>query len=130
MRGLILVLVVLFFSGLGFDAVATNIIKVNWIDEYADSCLELLGAAGDCTLCHLDGGSLTDLNPYAEDMQSYKYDQDVAWIFAIPGVGPDDSDGDTVINIVEIETDCTLPGDPLSVPVEEFSWSKIKALYR
>jgi hypothetical protein len=132
MRGLIIVLVVLFLSGLTINAGATGIIKVNWLDEYSSrgACGELLGAANDCTLCHMSGGGSNDLNPYAEDMQTYKYDQDVAWIFAIPGIAPDDSDGDGVISQVEIVTDCTLPGDPTSVPVEEFSWSKIQALYR
>ena len=121
---------ILLLSVFSSGAVATGIIRVNWIDEYSGACLELLAAANDCTLCHTAGGSPTDLNPYAEDMQFYAEDQGVAYVFAIPGVAGDDSDGDGVDNGTEIIPDCTLPGDPLSVPTWERDWSQIKALFQ
>jgi hypothetical protein len=132
MRCLLLVLVALIFSGLTMDAGATGIIKINWLDEYSSrgACGDLLSAANDCTLCHMSGGGSSDLNPYATDMKTYADDQSVPYVVAIPGIEGDDSDGDTVINSVEILTDCTLPGDASSVPSKTVSWSNIKVLFR
>ena len=131
MKLLVFILAALCFTGLSTEAVSKELIAESWrLHHGIFACDELDAATHNCTLCHLDGGSLTDLNPYAEDIQFVKYDQDVIWQVAIAGVEGNDSDGDGVINSVEIEWDCTFPGDPLSVPVEEQAWSRVKALYR
>jgi hypothetical protein len=131
MKIIVFILAALCFTGLGTEALANDLIAESWRAHHGFfSCTELDDAVDDCTLCHNDGGSTTDLNPYSEDIQFFKYDQDVIWQVAITAIEGDDSDGDGVTSIVEIQDDCTFPGDPLSVPVEEFSWSKIQALYR
>jgi hypothetical protein len=134
MRLFVFILAALCFTGLSTEAVSTEVVGEAWRTHHGlFSCAELNDASdvtGDCILCHTDGGSSTDLNPYGEDIQTYKYDNDVIWPLAVSGVRGDDSDGDGVTNVTECHDDCTFPGDPLSVPVEEFSWSKIQALYR
>ena len=116
-------------AGVCSEAVATEVVAESWRSHHGVfTCDELRDASVDCTLCH-DAGT-NALNPYAEDIQFHKYDQDVAWIVAITVVEEWDSDSDGVTNKVEINDDCTYPGDVLSVPVEDQSWWNIKTLYR
>jgi hypothetical protein len=129
---MMIVLAAVLILGLSSEAVATSFVVDFWQDYYDGTCDELRTSAtilNDCVLCHNSGGSSSDLNPYAEDLQT-AHNQGGPWSLAIAAIDGNDSDGDTVINNVEIMTDCTFPGDPLSVPLEEQTWSGIKALYR
>lgn len=129
MRMLIYVLATVLVLGVSSEAVAFTSIGNDWRASYDTACQTLMDAATDCTLCHT-GGDTSLLNPYAEDIQFAKTDPGfVLWIDAIEHVDPDDSDGDGVINNVEILTDCTFPGDALSVPLGDHTWSQIKALF-
>jgi hypothetical protein len=89
-----------------------------WLELYAEStCLELLEAVADCSLCHTISFGL---NPYGEDMQNNNNDPAV--------IGGSDSDGDGRTNDEEILEDCTLPGDATSA-AQPMTWSLIKTLY-
>lgn len=88
-----------------------------WLANYPDPCADLITAAQSCVLCH---SSVPSLNSYGADMGSMDFT-------AIEGL---DSDGDGVTNGQEINVDCTLPGDPSSVPVTVDTWGDIKALFR
>ncbi len=92
--------------------------NTNWLRHYPEACEPLRAAAQDCTLCH---DTITDLNPYGLDLA------DVAnqpWL-----IEHLDSDEDGRTNLEEIE-DCTLPGDPTSVPATSTTWSRLKAPWR
>ena len=127
MRALTAVLVVGFLAGLCSAAVATEIVAEAWRAQYLSACSELQLAADDCTLCH-PGGDTGQLNPYSGDIQTARQGT-ATWSLAIIQIDGDDSDGDGVENGVEIDTDCTFPGDPDSVPTKEKTWGQIKELY-
>jgi hypothetical protein len=100
------------------DANANDTQQNLWKTRYPDVCSELTTAANDCSLCHT---TVPSLNPYGENLVG------VSDATTIENV---DSDGDGVPNGIEILQDCTLPGDALSVPLDEDkTWSKLKALY-
>ena len=131
MRTLAVILGTVLVAGLWTPASATSFIVDFWQDEYSETCDELRRAATalhGCILCHTSGGSSSDLNPYAEDIQDV-HDLGGTWPNAIQTVDPDDSDGDGVSNNVEILTNCTYPGDATN-PVEGETWGGVKALYR
>jgi hypothetical protein len=88
-----------------------------WKAAYPDVCPDLTNAANSCVLCH---SSVPALNDYGADMGSMDF-------ASIEGM---DSDGDTINNGQEILVDCTLPGDPSSVPNGQDSWGAVKALFR
>ena len=69
-----------------------------------------------------------DLNPYAVDLKTV-HDQGGTWTDAMVAIEANDSDGDAVSNINEIDA-CTPPGVVGTVPVEPTTWGMIKALYR
>lgn len=130
MKLVIYVLAAVIALGTVSEAVAFSFLGDFWRDNYDTSCQTLKNATIDCTMCH-PGGNTSELNPYSEDIQTAKEDPGfILWNEAVVYVETFDSDGDGVISSVEILTDCTLPGDPLSVPVGVSSWSNIKALYR
>ena len=129
MKMLMFVLAAVLFLGLSTEAVAYEFIAEVWRAEYLSACSTLQTASNDCTLCH-PGADTSQLNPYSEDLQFYKYDQDVLWAIAVIAIDGDDSDGDGVDNGTEIDVDCTFPGDASSVPTWEQDWSQIKALFR
>ena len=134
MRMLTPLLGAVLLAGFCSESVATNLVKFDWLDRYGTgspiACAELLSAANDCTLCH-PGGDTGQLDPYGTDIQTAKDDQGfLLWWQAMEFIESDDSDGDTVDNVTEILTDCTNPGDPDDVvPIEETTWSQIKAQY-
>jgi hypothetical protein len=134
MRVVIVVLATFLFAGLGSEAFAHEVIAESWRAHHGVfSCQELDDATGnamECILCHTDGGGSGDLNPYAVEIQTYKYANEVIWQIAVASIKDIDSDGDGVDNGTEIDDDCTFPGDATSVPVSKETWSGIKALYR
>ena len=96
---------------------------------YKSNFNSLYGTAGKtldtCNTCHVNG---FDYNPYGADMKaemdSGKNDSQA--MQAIEGL---DSDDDTYTNLQEIMAG-TFPGNPTStLPVEDSTWGKIKALY-
>ena len=119
-------------SGFAFGSIGDA-----WVDHYdlgvgdIGACAEtiLLDARNDCTACH-PNAQTDQLNGYGQDMFDYRDANGGTWIGAIAAIGGDDSDGDGVSNDDECSVDCTLPGDPLSVPTEESTWSQIKGYYR
>jgi hypothetical protein len=136
MRKLVMVaLATLLLTGYCNEAMATGSIRDLWRDMYnagtGGVCEKLSQASLDCTLCHTSGGSSSDLNPYAADVQFIKADQGlILWSAAFEAAEPEDSDGDGLTNIEEING-CALPGDPDdSTPGDETTWGEIKALYR
>lgn len=112
---------------------ATELVAESWRAHHGPFACDTLDQAteiaAECVLCHSDGGSSSDLNPYADDLKAEHDDSGQAWVIVITAVEPLDSDGDGVVNEVEIQEDCTFPGDALSVPVVNPSWSQLKALY-
>jgi len=96
---------------------ATTGWMIAWLSEYPDRCQDLKDAAQSCTLCHSAGSTLND---YSKEMENLDF-------AVIEGI---DSDGDGRTNGQEILEDCTLPGDPDSVPVKFDSWGAIKVLFR
>jgi hypothetical protein len=131
MKLVVLVLATLCFAGMSIEAVSTELVGEAWRTHHSIfSCDELITAsdlAGDCVLCH---DAEFNLNPYAVDIKTEYDADDILWPIAIQRTNDYDSDGDGVTNVVEIREDCTFPGDPLSVPVTQYSWSRIMALYR
>lgn len=80
-----------------------------------------------CTLCH-NPASLYDRNPYGADLEAanIKSNEDAAFT----AVELLDSDGDSALNLTEIQYG-TWPGDPTDlVGTQPSTWSRIKALYR
>jgi len=117
-------------AGFCSNAVATGLVAFDFADRYSSACSELLAEASNCMLCH-PGGDTGQLDPYGTDLQTAKDDPGFPfWWQAMEFIESDDSDGDTVDNVTEILTDCTNPGDPDDVvPIEETTWSQIKAQY-
>ena len=101
-------------------ASATRGLRDSWKSAYPDVCQDLIVAADDCFLCHSDG---SDLNAYGQDYA----DLGLSWIQMDQN---NDSDRDGILNFQEITADCTLPGDDQSVPVDDATWSALKALFR
>ncbi len=119
MKTSVKVSIAVLLGGLAIAAVATGTgtIRDQWLGEYPNACATLKTAAADCSLCHT---SVPSLNPYGQDRKDFG---------SFDAIEDRDSDGDGVINIVEINH-CTLPGDPTSVtPVDPATWSSIKALF-
>lgn len=105
------------------SAMAYGGIGDDWLAQYPDACKTLTDAtleANGCVLCHYADSNA--LNPYGSDLASVSENFVVAEGF--------DSDGDQRTNGEEILLDCTLPGDTLSVPEENPTWSAVKALFR
>jgi len=96
-------------------SLADNSLRRDWLDTYPDACQDLVNAANSCILCHT---SVPNLNDYGDDIAQ----------FGIVGSEGRNSDGDWRTNINEIG-DCTLPGDPASVPVDHITWGAIKRLF-
>ena len=120
---------ILLLSVFSSEVVAFSTIAGSWRDTYDTACQELLDAAALCGFCH-PGNDTSLLIPYATDLRTANDDQGfLLWSQAMAFIEGDDSDGDGVDNITEILTDCTDPGDPLSVPIGEHTWSQIKALF-
>lgn len=117
------------------DAAANGNLRDLWRDAYnagtGGVCPKLSTASVDCSLCHTSGApDLDDLNPYATDVQTAKQST-ILWSAAFMDVEGDDSDGDGVSNINEINN-CGLPGDASdtpSVPNGGYSLSELKILF-
>ena len=113
--------------GLAFAAAATTASAdptcadksgVNFLRHYPDACPDLVAAANDCTLCHV---SFEGLNSYGLALDA---------VGNLPSLVEHlDSDDDGRTNGQEV-ADCTLPGDPGSVPAETVAWSMLKARWR
>jgi hypothetical protein len=117
--------------GFCHEAGAYGSIGNAWRDTYDASCQDLKNATGvvDCRLCHaVDSDAL---NPYGADLQFIKNDQGlITWSAVFSASEGEDSDGDSVINIDEINL-CTFPGDETDfVPNAGYSWGAVKALFR
>ncbi|MCP4573586.1 MAG: hypothetical protein GY838_14605 [bacterium] len=119
-RNLILSIVACLLMTHAGTAAAYNFIGGNWRTQYPDVCQTLTDASFSCTLCHNPDSD--SLNPYGSDLAGLSSNFVVAESF--------DSDGDGRNNGQEILLDCTLPGNALSVPEENPTWSAVKALYR
>ena len=121
MRNLTIFVSVLAFCSFlipGDEAQAYTGIKNDWLAQYPDVCPDLVAIANDCSLCHGGGFSL---NPYGSDLADASLD------FA--AIEDTDSDLDGRTNGEEILLDCKAPGDPASVPVDQATWSALKALF-
>jgi hypothetical protein len=101
------------------SAFASGDVLAAWLAAYPDVCQDLVDAANDCSLCHTAEG----VNPYGADLAAGDPLDPVA-------IEDLDSDDDGRTNGEEINEDCTLPGDPGSVPNDVVSWTQIKALFR
>jgi len=141
MRFLLIFMAMVFIVGICSETPAHEVVGEGWrsVHQLAANqggCQNVVAGTDvgqECVLCHTDGGSSSDLNAYALDIQTEQLDGDILWSLAIRHVDLDadtDSDGDGVLNRVEIREHCTFPGDATSVPVEGRTWSRIKALYR
>ena len=118
MRRFILLVLALVLMAAASETRADGDIRDAWLAAYPDVCQTLRTAAMNCSLCH---SSVPARNPYGADLEGQSNPT---------AIENSDSDGDSVINGTEILVDCTLPGDPNSVPVDEEIWSTIKKLYR
>ena len=130
MRTMIVIVGLVLLVSLYSEARATSFIVDFGQDEYNETCDQLRQSATvlqGCVLCHTAGGSAEDLNLYALDIQAARV---VTWASAIKDVDQIDSDGDGVVNGTEILVDCTGPGDPQNLPVENNTWGVIKTLYQ
>ncbi len=78
-----------------------------------------------CITCHISNDS-SEFNPYGEDLSNASG----TLVERLKIIENEDSDGDGVINITEITTDRTFPGDPTSVPIALTAWGDIKVLFR
>jgi hypothetical protein len=112
--------VLLLFVALPDQSRANSTYRNAWKAAYPSACATLLSAVSNCTLCHVDG-TPPDVNPYGTDLIGHSS--------SITATNNLDSDHDGKTNIQEIN-DCTLPGDPNSVPNDEQTWGQIKSLYR
>jgi hypothetical protein len=139
MRLITTILGVVILSAMCAPAGAHELVGESWRSVHSvfanqNGCDNIVNASdltGDCMLCHTDGGTSSDLNPYGLDIQEEHGDE--LWAVTIRRLDVDldtDSDGDTIPNIIECREDCTFPGDAgSSVPVQKPSWSQLKALY-
>ncbi len=97
--------------------------------SYKTTFNNLYGTGGKtldtCNTCHMNG---FDYNPYGADMKT-EMDNGKSDLQAIQAIEGTDSDSDTYSNLAEINAG-TFPGNPDStLPVEDSTWGKIKAIY-
>ena len=121
-RFLIASLVLCLLGVVAGESLAYTGIGTNWRTEYPAACALLQDATRStqsCVLCHTAGDGL---NGYGSDLAQANLN-----FAAIEG---NDSDGDGRTNLQEILDDCTLPGDNLSVPADQDTWTAVKALFR